>query len=213
MAVSARKRVLAVADEVHEGLFGVLLHDLRPDLVVACGDLPFDYLENLVSRLDRPLLFVPGNHDPDLHPAHRDWMPLAFEPDGPGPRGCLDIDGRVAEEGGLVVAGLGGSPRYRPGPNQYTEGQMRRRAFRLRLGVRLRRRRVDLLVTHAAPAGDDADQDAVHRGFESLRRLDQALAPRIHVHGHVRRYGAPSPDRRIGDTTVVNAIPYRLLEL
>jgi len=181
--------------------------------VLGCGDLPFEYLENLVSRLDVPLIFVPGNHDPDLNPPGSDWTPLSFEPESPGPPGCVNIDGRIVAAAGLLVAGLGGSPRYRPGPNQYSDGQMRRRAAWLRLRARLRRRRLDLFVTHASPAGEDEDQDAVHRGFEALERFDRTLSPRVHVHGHVRRYGPARPDRRIGYTTVVNAIPYRLLEL
>jgi len=43
--------------------------------------------------------------------------------------------------------------------------------------------------------------------------LDAALRPRLHVHGHVHPYGAARTDRRLGRTLVVNAIPYRLLEL
>jgi uncharacterized protein len=209
-------RILAIADEVDEGLYGEKLKELRPDIVLSCGDLPFDYLENIVSRLDVPLLFVPGNHDPDLRPPGSQWVPLTFEPGSPGPPGCVDVDGRVVESAGLVVAGLGGSPRYRPGPNQYTESRMRRRALRLRLRLRLRRmagkRRLDVLVTHSPPAGDDAGQDAVHRGFQALARFDEVVAPRLHVHGHVLRYGSRR-ERRLGATTVVNAIPYRLLQL
>jgi hypothetical protein len=210
-------RVLAVADEVDEGLYGEKLRDLRPDLVLGCGDLPFDYLEYIVSRLDVPLLFVPGNHDPGLRPPGSDWTPMSFAPESPGPPGCVDVDGRIVEAAGLVVAGLGGSPRYRPGPNQYTEAQMRRRALRLRLRLGLRRaarrRPLDVLITHSPPAGDDAGQDAVHQGFQALLRFDAVVAPRFHFHGHVARYGARRPDRRVGPTRVVNVIPYRLLQL
>ncbi|HVD00895.1 MAG TPA: metallophosphoesterase [Candidatus Dormibacteraeota bacterium] len=209
-------RILALADQVDDGLYGEKLKDLHPDLVVGCGDLPFDYLENIVSRVDVPLLFVPGNHDPDLLRPDATWMPLSFEPDGPGPSGCVNVDGRVVEAAGLVIAGLGGSPRYRPGPNQYSEGQMRRRAARLRLRLRIRRlaggRPVDVFVTHTPPAGDDDDQDAVHRGFRSLARFDEVVAPRLHLHGHVLRFG-PRKERRLGGTSVVNVIPYRLLQL
>ena len=42
-------RILAIADEVDEGLHTDKLARLRPDLVVSCGDLPFDYLEYVVS--------------------------------------------------------------------------------------------------------------------------------------------------------------------
>ncbi|MGA8924490.1 MAG: hypothetical protein WB682_15225, partial [Candidatus Dormiibacterota bacterium] len=69
-------RILAVADEVDEKLEGDKLPALRPDVVLSCGDLPFDYLEYLVSRLDVPLLYVPGNHDPSLKPADPTWAPL-----------------------------------------------------------------------------------------------------------------------------------------
>lgn len=62
-------RVLAVADELDDTLDGARLRRLRPDLVLSAGDLPFEYLEFIVSTLDVPLLYVPGNHDPDLTPA------------------------------------------------------------------------------------------------------------------------------------------------
>jgi hypothetical protein len=51
--------VLAVADEA-----GALLADVRAvraaQLIVACGDLPFEYLGYLMNALDVPLVFVPG---------------------------------------------------------------------------------------------------------------------------------------------------------
>ena len=58
--------VLAVSDEVNNALYADVgpVHDAR--LVVACGDLPFDYLDYLMNALDVPLVFVPGNHDPDV---------------------------------------------------------------------------------------------------------------------------------------------------
>ena len=57
-------RVLAVADEVNDALWGARAATLAPDLVLAAGDLPWDYLEFLASVTDRPVVFVPGNHDP-----------------------------------------------------------------------------------------------------------------------------------------------------
>ena len=206
-----RVRVLAVADEVSDALWGRTLDDLRPDLIVACGDLPFEYLENLVSRTDRPLLYVPGNHDPDLRP--KPWQatgPLA-EPQGPA--GCINVDCRFEDAAGLRIAGLGGSIRYRPGPNQYTQHQMSLRALRLELAVRLGARPVDVLITHSPPAGRGDGDDAPHRGFTALERLVRRLSPRYLIHGHVNQYGPRLPPLRIGRTVIVNAIPSRLLEL
>src|SRR6266702_8281566 len=57
-------RVLAVADEVDEGLCADLGRARGAELILACGDLPFDYLAYLMNGLDVPLVFVPGNHDP-----------------------------------------------------------------------------------------------------------------------------------------------------
>ena len=204
-------RLLAVADEISDALWGRALDDLRPDVIVGCGDLPFEYLENLVSRTDKPLLFVPGNHDPDLRGDHWQLEP----PHGAsiGPAGCINVDGRVEEAGGLRIAGLGGSIRYRPGPNQYTQRQMELRAFRLEIGVRLSRKPVDVLITHSPPAGHGDSDDAPHQGFVALNRLVRRLSPRYLVHGHVNNYGPRRQTPQIGRTVIVNAIPARLIEV
>ena len=185
--------------------------------MLACGDLPFDYLENLVSRLDVPLLYVPGNHDPSLKTPDQTFIPL--RPDVPvtGPEGCQNIDGRVVEVCGLRIAGLGGSLRYKRGANQYTQAQMRWRVLSLELRIRLRPvkqgRKLDLVVTHAPPFGLAEPADAAHVGFSAFLRLIQAFHPLLVVHGHIHPYGRTVPERRVGTTRVVNAIPSRLIEV
>jgi Icc-related predicted phosphoesterase len=209
-------RILAVADEVDEGMYGDKLDRLQPDLVLSCGDLPFDYLEYIVSRVNVPLLYVPGNHDPDLSPGDDTFSPLRAEPQAKGPEGCVNVDGRIVEAAGLRVAGLGGSMRYRPGPNQYTQGHMRLRALRLEALARLKRgpTRLDVLLTHAPPEGfSGKEDDLAHRGFAVFNRLIKNLAPKLHVHGHVHPYGVPQPVHHVGGTQIVNAVPCRLIEI
>lgn len=211
-------RVLAVADEVDEGLYGEKLERLQPDIVLSCGDLPLDYLEYIVTRLNVPLLYVPGNHDPDLRRADDTFMPLHAEPLRRGPEGCINVDGRVVDAAGLRVAGLGGSMRYKPGPNQYTPAQMQWRAVPIEMLARLRRgdgkRRVDVLLTHAPPEGfSGKEEDLAHRGFPTFNRLIKSLAPRLHVYGHIHPYGVMQPDRKVGGTLIVNAVPHRLIEI
>lgn len=213
--------ILAVSDEVDEVLYGESLERIEPDVVVSCGDLPFDYLEFLITRLSVPVLYVPGNHDPDLRP-RRDpvWPPgpqlEAFE-DPPGPLGGSNVDGRIVDVRGLRVAGLGGSIRYRDGPNQYTQAQMRRRARRLRRRAAWRTLRrgggVDVLVTHAPPLGVGDEDDPAHVGIEALQPLVRRLTPRLLLHGHVHPYGVEQPDRTIGSTRIVNVVPSKILEL
>src|SRR5580692_7931716 len=65
-AVPAPVRVLAVSDEVDDAIAADPGPARGADLIVACGDLPFEYLGSLMNALDIPLVFVPGNHDPDL---------------------------------------------------------------------------------------------------------------------------------------------------
>jgi Calcineurin-like phosphoesterase len=186
--------------------------------VLGCGDLPFDYLEYLVSRLDVPVLYVPGNHDPDLQPPDTTWTRMqAVEPPPPGPEGCINIDGRVIEAGGLRFAGLGGSLRYKAGPNQYSQGQMGRRALKLDVRLRLNRvkngRKLDVLVTHAPPFGLVEAQDSTHVGFVAFLRLIRGFHPLLVVHGHVHPFGRMLAERRVGATRVVNVIPSRLIEI
>ena len=94
---------------------------------------------------------------------------------------------------------------------------MRRRAFGIEARDRVKRvlggRGVDVLLTHAPPAGVGDGNDQAHRGFEAFHRLARALGPPLLIHGHIHPYGARQPDRRLGETLVVNAIPSRLVEV
>lgn len=210
-------RILAVADEIDEALYGGKLARLRPDLIVSSGDLPFEYLENLVSRADVPLVFVPGNHDPDLRTSESPWTALRRQVPSIGPLGADNADGRVIDAAGIRIAGLGGSIRYNRGPNQYTQAQMRFRGLRLGLRIRLKPKRggskLDVLLTHAPPFGWSLSQDVAHTGFIAFHQLVSDLAPKVLIHGHVHPYGRVEPLRRLGGTLVINAVPSRLVEV
>lgn len=196
-------RALAVSDEVEP--WALVAATARPgvDLVVAAGDLPFDYLAGIVDRVDRPGVLVPGNHDPAI--------------DGAPPAGWVDADGQVVDVGGVRIAGLGGCVRYRPGPNQWTEREQARRGRRLARRARRATRRdgrgIDILLTHAPPRHCGDREDGPHRGFECLHGVIAALSPRLLVHGHIHPYGQATPDRFVGTTRVVNVVGRHLLEL
>ncbi len=219
--MSRNTRVLVVADETAPQLHRPEVRELEPELIVSCGDLPFDYLEYLVSVLNVPLVFVPGNHDP-ANPSRRHvsvgagsftWE--AHHGDGPRPLGCHNIDRKIVEVAGLRIAGLGGCIRYNEGPNQYTQREMTRRSLMLEARARRRfvRRGIDLLVTHAPPKGCGDGSDAAHQGIQALHRLTRVLEPSYLLHGHIHPYGIEQPDRRLGRTKVVNVVPYKVLEI
>ena len=93
-------RILAVADEVDEALARDPSAVGPVELIVSCGDLPFEYLDGLARELDAPLVFVPGNHDPDIsgyrvtRAGLRDWYAI------PEPRIALCALNPHAGDGG-----------------------------------------------------------------------------------------------------------------
>jgi Icc-related predicted phosphoesterase len=139
------------------------------------------------------------------------WLRDSFPARYPGPSGGVNADGRVVEVAGLRIAGLGGSIRYNDGQNQWTERQQARRAARL---VRAARKRpVDVLLTHSPPLGVGDRDDPPHRGFACLHTVVDQLKPAVLVHGHIHPHGMPVPDRRMGETRVLNTVGYRILDL
>jgi calcineurin-like phosphoesterase family protein len=221
-------RLLAVSDEPDDALAANPGDAARSaDLIVACGDLPFDYLDALMNALDVPLVFVPGNHDPDLtgYRASRAGLTLqaGMPVRAPWPGGAVNADCRVVDVAGLRLAGLGGCRRYCAGPNQYTDRQQARRAMALRARVSLRAwaersgphggRRVDVLLTHAPPRGVGDDDDPPHRGFTALHGLVGALRPTMLLHGHVHPSTGPARPAALHATVVRNVTGWQLIEV
>lgn len=169
------------------------------DLILSAGDLKAEYLSFLVTMANRPLLYVPGNHDGSY----------TQRP----PEGCQCIDGKLVTVGGLRILGLGGSALYNGGPHQYTERQMRWRIHRLRLKLALTGG-VDIVLTHAPVRGFGDEDNMTHRGFEAFLPLLDQYQPRYLVHGHIhQRYGANRPRcYQYNETTIVNATGRYILE-
>jgi len=210
-------RVLAVSDEVSEALWADPSLARGAELILACGDLPFEYLGYLMNALDVPLVFVPGNHDPDVSGYRTSRAGLTLRAGLPArppwPSGAISADGQVVDVAGLRIAGLGGSRRYTPGPNQYTDWQQGRRGRRLALRARLRRRRVQVLLSHAPPAGVGDGPDAPHQGFPILNALARQLSPGLLLHGHVDPGPAGWRDHRLGGTVVRNVTGRHLFDI
>ena len=170
------------------------------DLIISCGELNPAYLEFLVTVTNRPLLYVPGNHDQryDLTP----------------PEGCVNIDGRIVTIGGLRILGLGGSQRYKPGSHMYTEKEMRQRIRRLTFPVR-RAGGIDLFVTHAPAQGFGDLEDLPHQGFACFNDFLERRHPAYMLHGHVHQnYGLF--ERRLTHpcgTEIINVSGRYLLEI
>ncbi len=216
-------KILAISDEVVEALYSPRVRQQFRDvaLVIGCGDLPFYYLEYIVTMLDVPLYYVPGNHD-KVDQYHSDGRVVHRA------EGCEALDSRAAAFKAdisppptpppLLLAGLGGSMRYNnEGVHQYTEGEMNSRLLRLAPGLlanRLRHGRyLDILVTHAPPRGIHDDTDLAHTGFRAFRTFMEVFRPRLLLHGHSHVYRSDiTTSTRYQDTQVINVYPYRVIE-
>ena len=229
-------KILTISDTVANSLYNPSVKDRFSDVdvVLSCGDLPANYLEFLVSMLDVPLYYVVGNHADEYHTPEGDkgsrsdsaWRParsmtesVVHEDSKPeGPYGCTNIDSRIVNHKGLLVAGLQGSRWYNGGPYQYTEEQMSRRIMLLQPQLLLNRlrygRALDILITHAPPAGIHDDVDVAHQGFSVFLKFMDDYAPRylIHGHKHVYTHGEITVTQ-YNRTTVINTYGYRRLEV
>ena len=185
--------ILTIADQKAPGLWDYFNRERLSgiDLILSAGDLPPQYLSLLTTFTCAPVLYVHGNHD-DCY---------SQTP----PEGCEDIDGKIYIHNGVRILGLGGSMRYKPGDNQYTEKQMRLRVAKLLLKIR-RYDGFDILLTHSPARGLGDAQDLPHTGFEVLGKLLDTYKPKYHIHGHVHlNYGLGQRVRQYGETTIINA--------
>lgn len=195
-------KILAIADLESKALWDYYEKSRLEgiDLILSCGDLDPQYLSFLATFFRGPVLYVHGNHDGSY----------AANP----PQGCICIDDRLFEYRGLRILGLGGSMRYKPGPCQYTESEMRLRALKLWPQIR-RHHGFDVLLTHAPAFGQGDTEAPPHAGFCTFLTLMDRYQPAYHVHGHIHlNYDPGAPRiRTYGQTTIVNAYERYLFEI
>ena len=187
-------KIMLLSDTADKALWDYLDRSLLEgiDLILACGDLPAEYLSFLTCFTNAPILYVRGNHDD-----HYEKKP---------PEGCVCVEDDLYVYKGVRILGLGGSMKYRESPNMYTERQMTWRVWKLWLKL-WRHKGFDILLTHAPARGVGDQEDLPHRGFETFNRLMDRWHPRYMVHGHVHpEYGAMSfkRERQYGETLVIN---------
>jgi len=205
-------KILAVSDQVLDRIYQLSTsnHFQGVELIIGCGDMPYAYLEYLVTMLNVTMYYVPGNHDPKYDPQQKDACA----------EGGTNLDLKTARHKKFLIAGLGGCIRYRPdGINQYTQSEAYARAFRLLPSLLLNRiqygRALDILISHSPPLGIHDDSDPAHNGLKALNWLNRIAKPRYHFHGHTHFYkrNLESPETTIGLTKIINVYPYKIIEV
>ena len=219
-------KILCVSDQIDPLVYSSNIKERYKDidLVISAGDLPMEYLDFIVSSLNKPLFFVFGNHNLTEFGLYHRTEVNATQPnqipnrlDANTCHGTTYIGFREIKEGTLLVAGVSGSLKYNSGLNQYTDSQMKHKLYKLIPVLLINKLRygryLDILVTHAPPAGIHDKSDACHRGFSCFLWFMKLFRPRFLVHGHIHLYDLQ--DIRVSkylDTTVINAYSHYILD-
>ncbi len=194
-------KILTVSDRVEPVLYDQFDRQQFADveLILACGDLPPEYLSFLSGHLNVPLYFVRGNHD--------------LRHDDRPPGDCIPLTHELAEFKGKNILGLEGSRWYNGGPHQYTDREMRWKIRRL--GPRIWwRGGIDIVIAHAPPRHIHDAEDRCHRGFKSFRWLIEKYSPTYFIHGHIHANFADASQRTTlyHRTRVINTYGYYLFD-
>lgn len=199
-----RWKVLSVSDKIASFIYSPQIHNRFKDvdLIIGCGDLDYYYLEFMVSSLDAQLFYVRGNHD------------KVVEYSGPvqrtAPDGGVNLHRKIVNYEGLLLAGVEGSLRYRPGMFQYSQEEMWWHVWSLVPGLLLNKLRfgrfLDVFVSHAPPVGIHDEDDLPHQGIKAFRWLVNVFQPAFYFHGHVHLYRPDDPRMtRLGKTSIINS--------
>lgn len=177
------------------------------DLIIGCGDLPYYYLEYMISTLNVPLYYVNGNHVSQIE--------ITTGGIRTNPWGAINLHRRcIQDDTGVLMAGIEGSLRYNLSRFQYTQSEMWGFVFNLVPRLLFNRlwfgRYLDIFVSHAPAWQIHDQQDLPHRGIKAFRWLVEVFQPRYHLHGHIHIYRNDAViQTQIKNTTVLNCYGYR----
>jgi uncharacterized protein len=205
-------KILTISDTVDPLVYSDRIVDRfgDVDVILSCGDLPAHYLDYIVSMLNKPLYYVFGNHAP---------QPITPGGEPEGPAGCENVDNRVVNYQGLLVAGFEGSMRYnRNARYQYTDSEMCWKILKLapRLAWNKLRhgRHVDIMIAHAPPLGIHDEGDLCHRGFGSFVCFLDRYRPVYMIHGHIHlRLPSQKNCTVYKSTTIINTYGHQVIEI
>jgi Icc-related predicted phosphoesterase len=200
--VTFTMKILSVSDRIETSLYDEKAPQRYEgvELILACGDLPPEYLRFLRNVFNVPLLYVAGNHD----------IRYVEQP----PTGCMNAHARLIKFKGLNIVGFEGSRWYNGGRYQYTEAQMRRIVFKL-VPTLWWHKSIDFIVTHAPPRFIHDAEDLCHRGFKSYRSLITRFSPRYFIHGHIHQEFENTAQRMtvFKNTHVINSYGHVFFEI
>ncbi len=237
-------KILCVSDQIDPLVYSTTAKERFKDIdaVLCAGDLPSDYIDFIVSTLNKPTYFVFGNHNlNDFYFYHKDQV----KSKGPHPTNSVNfqsydmshsfgamylgfksirdktiyITDTKGKERPLLLAGVSGSIKYNNGLCQYTDRQMFFQLLRLVPSLIYNKIRygtyLDIFLTHASPRHIHDKEDPCHKGFECFNWFIKRFVPTYLIHGHIHLYDLQSPRVTKVDsgTTVINCYSHYILNI
>lgn len=217
-------KILCISDNISPIIYSDKIKCRFPDvdMVLSAGDIDLEYYEFIISMLDKPLLFIFGNHNLKYYQNYK--KDISKELSGINEEsaeildnGGIHIGGKVKKINGLIIAGLGGSKRYNRGLNQFTEKgmffYMLRIIPKLLFNKIIYGRYLDILLTHAPPKGIHDKEDLCHSGFKVFLWFMKTFKPKFLIHGHIHIFDCN--EKRVAvylNTKVVNAYEHIVID-
>ena len=231
-------KILCLSDYVDPLIYNQNVREVFSDvdLILCAGDLPLDYIDFVVTMLNKPTYFVFGNHNLNdfgyYHKNagnipgsdHAEFNKATFGHGGTytgfkvlSDKSFVITDKQTGKKRPLLIAGVSGSLMYNKGLNQYTEQQMKRKLRLMIPSLIINKikygRYLDILLTHASPRHIHDKEDPCHKGFECFNWFIQKFKPAYMIHGHIHLYDAREERiTKTGETTVVNAYAHWIIE-
>jgi len=214
-------KILCISDQIDPQIYSPNIKERFADVdfILSAGDLPLDYLDYIISILNKPLFFVFGNHHTEeLKHYKKPPYSSLFEHNEKDYFSCgaVHLGTKIKKEGNFILAGLGGSIRYNNGVNQFTDFEMYIEIFKLIPHLIWNRivhgRYVDILLTHAPPKGIHDKNDKCHWGFKAFLWFMKTFKPKYLVHGHIHLYDLSAVRCTEWDKTlVINAYSHYVI--
>lgn len=217
-------KILCISDQIDPLIYSSSVKERfgDVDVVLCAGDLSSDYIDFVVSTLNKPTYFIFGNHNlKDFPYYHRTSAGGGYIKEDKctleHSHGAIYAGFKTLREGNLLIAGTSGSLKYNNGQCQYTDRQMFFQLLKLIPSLiknkLLYGRYLDIFLTHAPPLGIHDKKDPCHTGFKCYRWFLSKFKPSFMIHGHIHLYDLH--DQRISmyeETCVINAFSHYLLE-
>ena len=216
-------KILCVCDQIDPIVYNTEIKERFGDVdyILSAGDLPMEYVDFIVSSLNKPAFFVFGNHNlKEYDLFHRVQTQEIGQPTIPistHSHGAAYVGFKIFSSKKFIIAGASGCLLYNHGKSQFSDSEMFFKLLKLLPRLLINKifygRYLDVFLTHAPPLGIHDKPDPCHKGFKCYLWFLRWFKPKYMVHGHIHLYDLQ--EKRISQyhqTTIINAFEHYVID-